>query len=430
MKTTKNVTNILVNQANIARTGTLLDTVIVPNNAMALGEIAIVDPTGAIIDCTVRIPRYFKIIVRRTDGEYMASDVIDAGNVLHYNRTAYAARAEKIAAWGYNPATTSGAISVTPGTYKLGIQLNYASGSNWGVNYLTFAAHVAPAAATQATIAFGVANNAIKNTDGKGDLLIERTNATVSIATSAGAVSVRNGSKYVRIVEQAGGSNDAGRYNADGSTTAIGDYFRVVAGGTAVTGGVYRVVGVTGALSAACTLELDIPYQGASADVAAANVGIIAAAGLGAFGVRFTSIAPTFAPPAFGNEILDFVISDASDDATSPLVISTAANFGVGTYRTVRQMEDEFNSNSIAYTGTPDVPFTYQSSITGTYDMYYIQWKSTTEGVTSNDAGLKELYIAANILGGEGTSMSAATTGVRIALTAYAAAGTGYAWAT
>lgn len=428
MKTTKNVTNILVNQANIARTAGLTSLVVAPDTALANGEMLVVTPTGAVIDSAVATPRYFKILLRRNDGEYMASDVIDAAHVLHYNLTAYAARAEKVAAWGYNPATTTGAISVTPGTYKLGIQLNYASGSNWGTNYLTFAAHVAPAAATQATIAFGVANNAIKNTEGKGDLLIERTNATVSIATSGGVVSVRRGSKYVYIVES-GGGNDAGLYNGDAGTTVVGDYLRIVVGGVAVTGGVYRVAGIAGAGTAACTIELDIPYQGASADVAAANAGIIAAAGLGNFGVRFTSVAPTFAPPAFGNEILDFVISDASDDATSPLVISTAANLGVGTYRTVRQMEDEFNSNSIAYTAQPDVPFTYQSSATGTYDMHYIQWRTETEGVTSNDVALKELYLAANVLGGAGTSITggAITTGVQTVLGAYA---TAYAWAT
>lgn len=427
MKTTKNVTNILVNQANIARTGTIVDTALVPNNALVVGEMVITEPSGSTIDCTVRLPRFFKVMLRRTDGEYMASDVIDAANVLHYNRTAYAARAEKVAAWGYNPVTAAGSISVTPGTYKLDIQLNYASGSNWGVNHLTHATNVAPAAATQATIAFGIAKNAIENTKDKGDLLIERTNATVSVATSGGVVSVRKGSKYVYIVESAGGANDAGLYNADARTTAIGDYLRIVVGGVAVTGGVYRVAGITGAGTAACTIELDIPYQGASADVAAANAGVIAAAGLGNFGVRFTSVAPTFAPPAFGNDITDFVISDSSDDATTPLVISTAANLGVGTYRTVRQMEDEFNSNSIAYTGQPDIPFTYQSSATGTYDMYYIQWKTETEGVTSNDAALKELYIAANILGGAGASMTDANTGVQTTLAAYAA-GTGYSW--
>ena len=436
MKTQKNVTNILVNQANIARTiaynaevpGTPIHA---PGDAaMNNGEVIIVEPNGQIIDNAAAPPRYFKFLLRRNDGEYMTSDVIDAENVTNYSLTAFAARAEKVAAWGYNPATTTGAISVTPGLYKLGIQLNYASGNNWGSNYLTHAVNVAPAAATQATIAYGITDNGIKNTGGKGNLLIERTNATVSVATSGGTIDVRNGSKYVLI--RSTGADDAGSYNGGANWVTINDYIRFVTGGVAVTGGVYRVVGgATGAAPGAgvnVTIELDVPYQGASATWAAADVGIIAVAGLGNFGVRFTSVAPTFAPPAFGNEIIDFVISDGSDDSTSPLVVSTAANLGVGSYRTVRQMEDEFNSNSIAYTATPDVPFTYQSVATGNYNMYYLRWFTDTEGLTSNDRSYKELYLAANTVGGVGTSITnggAVLSGVGSVLAAYV---TAYGW--
>lgn len=93
-------------------------------------------------------------------------------------------------------------------------------------------------------------------------------------ATSAGSFTVVNGDQWISVPETSN-NNDAGKYDTDGSTIAVGDLLRI--GSSAATSPVYQVIEVGGSVNNTFLVKLHTPYQGSSGTVSAANVGVITA---------------------------------------------------------------------------------------------------------------------------------------------------------
>lgn len=284
----------------------------------------------------------FTIVTKNSKGVLVETPVIEYSGITKKAAIDYSAPAERARAIGYNG--TSGSIDVIDNA-------NYVAHIFWQDNSKTFgygipvkfAAYAASANATQAEIAAGLTANFNKNFQREVPKLIkaEVLLSDAGVATSGGVLSVSNGSKVVKIVESTGSAVDAGKYNADGSSIAAGDYLRI---GTAVTDPCYLVASVTGVGTATAYITLDTKYQGTTnASVAAAGAEVISAANAANAnaGVKLTALPLTegFEPGLVRYDFLEFTIQLGSEvGATSQSSISTPT-LGSGTYWATAQTE-------------------------------------------------------------------------------------------
>lgn len=174
-------------------------------------------------------------------------------------------------------------------------------------------------------------------------------------ASSAGVFTVTNGADWISVVETSN-NNDAGKYAADASTIAVGDFLRI--GGTGNTSAVYVVEEVGGSVNDTFLIRLNTPYQGSTGTVLAANVGVITATTV--CGIKLTGLSydpstgfPCSAEPLFlRRKPVTFVISPGAgfecvQDSTGDFTwdgfatYTTPAVFGNGTGAEVYELENE-----------------------------------------------------------------------------------------
>ena len=305
------------------------------------GEIAVFSPGGAVLNTTTGLTfDSFKIGYKSTNGEVIMSDLIPKASIKNYKGKLSVAPTEQIDYIGYNG--TTGAIEViNSNLYLIRLHFGGTTEKTMMEQYIKYGVYESDTAATEEEIALGLVQNLWANMKRETEyrILCELVNSGTTSATSGGAWTVVNGSDTVTTVESAGAAGDAAKFNADGSTLVVGDYIRF-GHATTTTYSVYKITAITGAGTAAASVTLDRPYQGASGSVAAANAGGMAAATAQAadFGLKLTGVAKDW---VLGQKAYNKVSWTAhlTDFGTTTVTESVKAKKGSGTYWDVAEAE-------------------------------------------------------------------------------------------
>lgn len=337
------------------------------------GEIGIFTPGGTrLTEATAATADEFVIMRGRGSNPDQVSGIIKKANIKRAVRKVYSAATERIEYIGYDSSANSINV-INDNTYLIHLNLFQGLTSNHGGLYIKHGVYKSDASATQGEIAAGLCGSLIANFSREADRTIkfERVNSDAGVASSGGATTVSYKSKYISIVESAPAAADAGKYNADASTIAVGDYLRI--GGTTTSVGVYKVTAIANAGTALCTITLDLPYQGDSASVSAANLEVITAAlaAAGDFGLKLTGVAlPFVAGKQHYNKVLWNL--GLENFGTTTTTVAQNANLGTGTEEQVKELEFFCNGNEGDFIRTPE-PYVSTGAVrqlaSGNYDL-------------------------------------------------------------
>lgn len=382
------------------------------------GEVVVTDVFGNVLNATT-VASVDRIVLVQSQGPTkpaIKSDVIERKKVTAYNVKAFSAAVEQVTYLGFNG--TSGTIQAINSNNYFGRILWQGEALTYGNRdmYTAFE-YTSDSAATVAEVALGLHESAVLNTKKHADRLVrvERVSDGTFTASSGGAATVVYNSTKITIVESAGAAADAGKYNADASTFAVGDAIRI--GGTAATDAVYIITAISGAGTATCTITLDTPFQGASATVAAANVGHVSTPT--AWGLKFTALPKSFSAGAFRYSKVRFKIL-AKDFGTTTVTNATGASEGSGTTEQVQELEFfQVGFEGKLYrtdvpTPTPRANAVNYLSTNDGFSLITLNYHDQgTGGIGVTEPSLKEVIIgAAKGAGAVGTQFNAASTGV------------------
>jgi len=429
MITERNVSNLLIIK-EVAATITAGANIDAEIAGMSVGESVVTSPGGVIVDATGTLPKQFKIGQVKSDGKLLWSDILDPKYIQSIDAFRTVAATQQLDYIGYNG--TANALNViNDNIYTIRLYMIPTDTAGFSQQKVKRAIYKSDSTATQAEIAAGLVSNLITNLSkepettkyGTNNIKVERVNSGLGVATSAGAITFTKGSKYVSWPED-GNNNDAGKYNADGASVAVGDYIRV-GHATTTTYPVYKVAAITGAATTTIVLELDVPYQGATETVAAANCGIVtsALALAGDFGIKLTGSTYKFDAPKFGYYLPRWK-TNLQDCGSTVITESAVALEGAGTYEQVAYMEQQFQGNEGNYyrAQVPYPTFRSEAVSSATYGMIIIKYfdrMTTTLG--SQEDSLKTLYIACTETA-DATTFDDANVGLAVILQAYVTA--------
>ena len=391
METAKNINQLIICTAeDTYAAGTIAD--------LTAGECNVASPNGVLIDGYSNVAAGAKYVIAAlgvSSGILQVSDPIIKGSEVAAYYTAYAASQGQIDYIGYNG--TSGSIEVfNSNVYTIRMFLRDNTTASFKRDEIKEGFYKSDATATEAEVAAGLVKSLIANFSREAEpvVLFERVNSGTSIATSAGVITFTKGSKYVSWPED-GNNNDAGKYDTDGSSVAVGDYIRV-GHATTKTYPVYKVAAITGAATTTIVLELDVPYQGTSEAIAAASVGVLPTANLGTFGIKMTGQKRAFVKGVFNADSYLTWDTILQDFGSTVVTKSQAASKGVGTYEWVAEKEFEFQMNNNPYRLAQPLPsYKADASSSSTYGIFVIQYKDEMDTALGGQAdSIKTLYIA------------------------------------
>lgn len=423
MRKERNISEILIlkSLAKSATHGVHVNTI---KDSMAVGEAVIVSPTGIVVNAAGTLPESFKVAVKLSNGALQFSDIIYARNIRSINAQKYVAPTLPQLAVGFNG--TSGAIEVkTDNLYLIRIYYLPLDKMGFSRQEVRFGAYKTGSSATQGEIATALVNSLVANLSrmpeklktGVDAISVFLLNSGNAVASSGGSVTVIKGSRYVQIVESANGANDAGKYNADNSTIAVGDYLRFgsVSNKTMPVG---KVLSVTGAGTNLCVVELDLPYQGDSQTIAPSAVGVIAAANVGDFGILLKGNFMEFNVGKFHYQLPVFTVS-AQQFGNTPITELAKVDLGSGNWRQVSEMEQQFQGNEENFYRLS--PFEYFRSEVSANSNYALVTIEHTDSLL-NELGTEAHSLKTTILAcekGNGTVYSDANVGIGTTLNAY-----------
>ncbi len=344
-----------------------------------------------------------KAAIKRANGIHEFSDAIKAEDIRNISIHTYGTGVqEQVDYIGFDAENEENAIdAVNEDQYHISILLFGDSMADFAQQEKLQIPYFSGASATQYSIAAGIVKLAYGNMayarKGFIPYKFEVVSSEDGVATSAGAVTVTKDSKYVTIPED--GTDDAGKYDTDGSSIAVGDYIRF--GSTDdLTDPVYKVAATSGVGSASATITLDRPYKGSSEAIAAASVSVIAAAtaNAGDFGIQITGQTPTGVPGYFDSTLTAFKTSIATSSETpiSRSAVKPVEEAGRTAY--VAQLEAELaGSQGIQYRTAPRYEFQRSQYATATngYDIVHINYVKRTKDSMGDDINIPaELILA------------------------------------
>ena len=322
----------------------------------------------------------FQILYMDSGGTLQHSPVLNWSNLLYRNRVTTVAATTQRVVVGFNG--TAGSIEVNNSENYL-ITMSYRDQLSQFSNksFYKYAEYTSGAAATQYAIATGLVTSFRANCsrDPYRMFYAERINSGVSTATSGGALTVTNGSVTVTTVESAGGAADAGLYNADAGTMVAGDLIRF-GHATTNTFAVYKIAAITIAVGGAtATITLDVPYEGASGAVAAANAGVVPIANEGNYGVRIIANdgAKELITGRFNYSPMRFDLGLSTAFGDTITTVEAIGSKGHGTFNDVAQMEYELIANRMEPYKIAEYPISFNLGATAgeTYTLYTLQFK-------------------------------------------------------
>lgn len=407
----------------------------VPLSLTAAGQVAFAaykaDPTGtpavnAIIDPSALTTKKVDFYVAQYTGNILTGTAksypMQISRIRKIYKKAYNASVQQVSFYGYDGSSATGLSYICDTDYTLGIRFESQEIARYyGMTELTrnYPIRTACCADCDSGCASAdcwaetwkfvraAASDTFVTPYAKIEML---TNGTFT-ASSGGAAVVTNLVNVIVVAESAGSAADAGLYNSDGSTIAIGDYIRI--GGTGATSPVYKVANVTNAGTASCTIELDAPYQGASASVSAANIGVmtsITSCGIRVTGKTYSHDSGCACEPFFlrARPVTFKLFPVTGWDCTIPgsagtygglVTYTTAAVQGNGTGAEVAELENEllgytfnrerFKNDARLERGAIVDRFVSTST---NYDLFYIVFDHTFDTNTILGQSFEQMY--------------------------------------
>ena len=338
-------------------------------------------------------------IMGRYGSNLVQSDMFKCSDIITYRSRATAAAAEQVTHVGYTGA--GGGIQViNDNPYRIKIDFYEEGRTGQGLNDFVSAYYISDATATGAEIAFGLEEllRLAFNKHAERPVQIDILNSAAVVAGNAfdANITVVNGSKFITA--------PANFQYAAGTPLAVGDFIRIgtIAGGTALTDTVYRVVALTSAL----ITELDRPvtdpsgaYATGTDDMVVIPAATITNAG---FGLQLTGIARTHIVGKRPYSKVSFTVG-IENFGTTATTYSTDMALGYGLEWDLWDLE-YFTEGNSGYKYRADYMYNpaYTSRIiTGhAYDQWAITWApgSRVESIGGPGHNPKQLIIAADTL--------------------------------
>lgn len=387
MQTTRNVTQLFVG-ANIAKTaaaGNVINSVA----SLANGEIAVVNPVNNVQLTTAGLPAGldgFKLI-QRSGNRLIHSDVVKAGTVRRYTISLPATfpATEQVDYIGYNGTAGSIADLIANNIYTVRLYVLDPTINGFMQQKIKEGFWKSGAAApTQRAVAKNLVESLIKNYSREPvqDIRFERINSGALLdAIGVLTATVVNGSKAVVF------SGDATAIVTVGSLLRIG-------GTGAGTTPVYVVESVDAGVGAARVYTLDIPYQGATATIAAANIETV---NEGNWGIQIAGVAQAYDGKFFGEPTVWKTTIDFTDNQLTTVTNATAASPGTGNYDVLARLEKELQADEYVYRNFIEgAPVDRTDVLAGTtYDVVVIEYDGEIEsGLGTTVKSPKTLMIA------------------------------------
>ena len=387
MQTTRNVTQLFVG-ANIAKTaaaGNVINSVASLGN----GEIAVVNPVNNVQLTTAGLPAGldgFKLI-QRSGNRLIHSDVVKAGTVRKYTISLPATfpATEQVDYIGYNGTAGSIADLIANNIYTVRLYVLDSTINGFMQQKIKEGFWKSGAAApNQRAVAKNLVESLIKNYSREPvqDIRFERINSGALLdAIGVLTATVVNGSKAVVF------SGDATAIVTVGSLLRIG-------GTGAGTTPVYVVESVDAGVGAARVYTLDIPYQGATATIAAANIETV---NEGNWGIQIAGVAQAYDGKFFGEPTVWKTTIDFTDNQLTTVTNATAASPGTGNYDVLARLEKELQADEYVYRNFIEgAPVDRTDVLAGTtYDVVVIEYDGEIEsGLGTTVKSPKTLIIA------------------------------------
>ena len=387
MQTTRNVTQLFVG-ANIAKTaaaGNVINSVASLGN----GEIAVVNPVNNVQLTTAGLPAGldgFKLI-QRSGNRLIHSDVVKAGTVRKYTISLPATfpATEQVDYIGYNGTAGSIADLIANNIYTVRLYVLDSTINGFMQQKIKEGFWKSGAAApNQRAVAKNLVESLIKNYSREPvqDIRFERINSGALLdAIGVLTATVVNGSKAVVF------SGDATAIVTVGSLLRIG-------GTGAGTTPVYVVESVDAGVGAARVYTLDIPYQGATATIAAANIETV---NEGNWGIQIAGVAQAYDGKFFGEPTVWKTTIDFTDNQLTTVTNATAASPGTGNYDVLARLEKELQADEYVYRNFIEgAPVDRTDVLAGTtYDVVVIEYDGEIEsGLGTTVKSPKTLMIA------------------------------------
>lgn len=387
MQTTRNVTQLFVG-ANIAKTaaaGNVINSIA----SLANGEIAVVNPVNNVQLTTAGLPAGldgFKLI-QRSGNRLIHSDVVKAGTVRRYTISLPATfpATEQVDYIGYNGTAGSIADLIANNIYTVRLYVLDPTINGFMQQKIKEGFWKSGAAApNQRAVAKNLVESLIKNYSREPvqDIRFERINSGALLdAIGVLTATVVNGSKAVVF------SGDATAIVTVGSLLRIG-------GTGAGTTPVYVVESVDAGVGAARVYTLDIPYQGATATIAAANIETV---NEGNWGIQIAGVAQAYDGKFFGEPTVWKTTIDFTDNQLTTVTNATAASPGTGNYDVLARLEKELQADEYVYRNFIEgAPVDRTDVLAGTtYDVVVIEYDGEIEsGLGTTVKSPKTLMIA------------------------------------
>jgi hypothetical protein len=305
--------NVLIGK-NIARTSNVQITNKSAANYIANGEIVVLDELDRVLNpgSTYSDSKYIRIVQGRGPNEPLNFSLrIDGSGVIKYSGASYTASQEQISYIGFNG--VSGSIdAINSNDYKLSIVYKH-NKDMWSeqLNKRVYR-YTSDSTATQAEIATEFTKLIIN--DSFNLVTPERVVAGAGVTPAAGTYTFTQGSKNVTM--------------PSATALTVGTVLRV---GTTTTSPVYIVANVIGT-----TAVLDVPYQGPSVNIAAANLQTVAAPT--AWGIKLTSKPLDFEVGMF--KYLKVIFEPLlSNFGSTNLTTAQNSSKGIGEWQSVAELE-------------------------------------------------------------------------------------------
>ena len=420
MQKNNNILNSII-AANVARTGSVQITDPTAASYIKAGEVVAISTDGTILTASTAGAATELVLVQGQGPSLplIKSPVIKKSNITKAASKAYTAPAEQISYFGYNGAAgTIDAINSNEYTLRVTFQEDT---KTFGDKMNTIIAnYISDSSASSAEVAFNLAAGLNKSASIYADVPLKAEvitgGGTILTAGTGVSAIVTNGSKTVLYTAAeplllAAGVQAGSLVSLAGATYLVTNRVDViVSGGTSTS-----------------TVTLSMPFQGASATLAA---GTTYATQAGYYsvtpsnvGIKITGLVRRFRAGVWKYYKVRFVVTANKAGATT-ITNSQAAYKGIGSGKEVQEIEWETVGNEGAFLRTPapgsPVPvLRLNSKEASTYGIYNIQFfdQNGTGVVAAPVPSYKQLIIAVNRDGGAvGTSISDTTNGFLLAL--------------
>lgn len=366
------------------------------------GAFSVCNDQNMVLDATTvltddRVSQYGIRLVGRYGTKLVYSDLIKQDDIITAKGIETSAAAEQITFIGYTGSANSIAV-INDNVYNLNIQVETIGRTGRGNPYPIDIAYKSDSAATQTEVAFGLMELLIKTLAKNAEACIKAELINSAAVTAANGTKTAQETTVVQYSKFVTFETDL-QYAAAGATVAVGDLLRIgsVAGGTALTSSVYKVV----ALTSATVVELDRPVLEASGtydDVGGtSDLEVIPAASIGNYGIRLTGVAPTWVLGKRPWSKYTFKVGLTNFGATV-VTESTRAALGKGLENQIRDLEWFTQGEGGAKYRADWASNSYTSRVeaSGTYKQISLTWASgsRSESIGGPGHNPKQLIIA------------------------------------